>query len=80
MQYPPEESRFTEWLRARPFVGWLIGLLIIFVCLGSPALLSWATNASTPASGTGSDEILKGVGIVLVTLFIVWRARRRTGK
>ena len=79
MQYPPEESRFTVWLRARPLVGWLIGLLIIFVCLGSPALLGWATIAIDPASGTDAGDIFKGVGLVLAALLIVWRARRQIG-
>ena len=75
MQHPREESRLKAWLRARPIVVNSIALLIIFVCLVSPALLSWATAAIAPVSGIAKGDILKGVGIVLAALIIAWRAR-----
>ena len=69
----------TAWLRARPLVGNSIALLIIFVCLGSPVLLSWATATIAPASGNAKGDTFKSVGIVLAALFIAWRARRKMG-
>ena len=75
MQSSPDGNSLAHWIRARPLVGWLIAVFVIFVCLGSVAVHQWAKAAVASPSASGNGTLIKGVGLVLGALFIVWRAR-----